>query len=144
MPQGKYIMQIEQQNQIVPSIIINKELIKIIETLIEDTTVKTDDLITLNFRDPTYSSETGGYHPVEICINGSGKFQYFTDFSYAGQRGAYAELVKELDFDFDLNLLQQMGRDYPLVQGVGLFKIFQSNFISYYKSGVFEVEVNIM
>ena len=143
MPQGKYIMQIEQQNQIAPSIIINKDLIKILETLIADTAVKTDELITLNFRDPTYTAEHGGYHPVEICINGSGTIKYITDFSFVGQ-GAYAELVKELDFDFSLNLFQQIGRNYPLEQGAGLFKIFQSNFVSYYKSGVFEVEVNIM
>ncbi|MBF0263789.1 MAG: DUF2787 family protein [Gammaproteobacteria bacterium] len=28
--------------------------------------------IILNFRDPTYSSVDGGYHPVEIMINEQG------------------------------------------------------------------------
>lgn len=30
------------------------------------------NLVTLNYRDPDYSAESGGYHPVEINIYRSG------------------------------------------------------------------------
>ena len=133
-------MKIEQQNQHVQSLKLSNDLIEIIETLTENITAN-DGYITLNFRDPTYSAVTGGYHPVEISINAAGQVQYITDFSYVGQ-GDYVELAKELDFDFSLGLFQQMGRDYPLEQGAELFQIFQSNFCSYYHSGVFKVEIS--
>jgi len=132
-------MKIEQQNQYVQSLKLTKGLIQIIEKLTENK-MPDDGFITINFRDPTYSAETGGYHPVEISINTAGQVQYITDFSYVGQ-GGYAELVKELDFDFNLGLFQHMGREYSIEQGAELFQIFQSNFCSYYHSGVFEVEV---
>ncbi len=93
-----------------------------------------------NFRDPDYSAEGGGYHPVEIYIDENGRFKYLTDFAYVGD-GHYAELVKELDFDLSLGLFQQMGRDYPIAQGKGLFRIWQSNFCAYYQSKVFTVTV---
>jgi len=127
-----------QQNT--QSLKLSKDLINIIEQQIENKKAS-DGYLTLSFRDPTYSAETGGYHPVEILINAEGSVQYITDFSFVGQ-GGYAELVKELDFDFSLGLFQHMGRDYPLEQGAELFKIFQSNFCSYYESGVYEVEVS--
>jgi len=128
-----------QQNT--QSLKLSKDLINIIEQQIENKKAS-DGYLTLSFRDPTYSSETGGYHPVEILINAAGQVQYITDFTFFCQEGGYAELVKELDFDFNLGLFQHMGRDYPLEEGAELFQIFQSNFCSYYESGVFEVEVS--
>ncbi len=58
--------------------------------------------LTFNFRNPGYSAEQGGVHPVEIrLIRGldGWLFDYVTDFSYQGQ-GQDAELCKELDFNF--------------------------------------------
>ncbi len=58
--------------------------------------------LTFNFRNPGYSAEQGGVHPVEIrLIRGldGWLFDYVTDFSYQGL-GQYAELCKELDFNF--------------------------------------------
>jgi len=133
-------MKIKQQNQYTQSLKLSQNLIEIIEKHIKDKTLD-DGYISLSFRDPTYSAEQGGYHPVEISINAVGQVQYITDFSYVGQ-GGYAELVKELDFDFNLGLFQHMGREYPIEQGAELFQIFQSNFCSYYHSGVFEVQVS--
>jgi len=134
-------MKIKPSNhQKTQSLNLSKDLINIIEQQIENKKAS-DGYLTLSFRDPTYSSETGGYHPVEILINADGQVQYITDFSFVGQ-GGYAELVKEIDFDFSLGLFQHMGRDFPLEQGAELFKIFQSNFCSYYESGVYEVEVS--
>ena len=87
-----------------------------------------------------YSAEHGGYHPVEIAINSAGEIQYITDFAYVGD-GYFAELAKEIDFDFSLGIFQHFGRDYPIRQGAELFQIWQENFCSYYDSGVFQVTV---
>lgn len=97
--------------------------------------------VIINFRDPEYSAETGGYHPVEISLDAEGVLQYATDFAYVGTP-PFAELAKELDFSFELNLFGHMGTDYPLAEGSELFGIFQQNFVSYYQSGVFQVEVS--
>ncbi len=90
----------------------------------------------LSFRDPTYCPERGGYHPVEIALNGDGSLCYITDFSYVGCP-PHAELAKEIDFDFDCGLLQHFGREFPIQQGFDLFQLWQSNFISYYSAGVY-------
>ncbi|MDX7871214.1 DUF2787 family protein [Aeromonas caviae] len=58
--------------------------------------------LTFNFRNPGYSTEQGGVHPVEIrLIRGldGWLFDYVTDFSYQGL-DQNAELCKELDFNF--------------------------------------------
>ena len=60
------------------------------------------DSVTINFRDPTYSAENGGFHPVEIRLerqNNAWHLCYITDFAYVGS-GPYVELAKDLDFDF--------------------------------------------
>jgi hypothetical protein len=99
--------------------------------------------VILNFRDPDYSVESGGYHPVEIMISKSATIAYVTEFSYCV--GQFPELVKELDWDIMANVFGHMGmRDYPIEQGAELYSIFQSNFISYYQRGVFTVSVSSM
>jgi hypothetical protein len=116
---------------------ISRKFITILSSEIAKAGIETnaiENYVILNFKDPNYSSDTGGYHPVEVMINADGTIQYITDFAYVGK-----ELVKELDFDLKLKLFQQMGRDYPIKEGRGLFRIFQSNFCSYYESGVFDV-----
>ncbi len=120
---------------------ISKKFITILSNEISKAGIRAnaiENYVILNFRDPDYSSEKGGYHPVEVMINADGTIQYITDFAYVGE----GELVKELDFDLNQKLFQQMGRDYPIEQGRGLFRIFQSNFCSYYDSGVFDVTVS--
>jgi hypothetical protein len=122
---------------------ISQQLVAIIGQEIEASKVDTSEGVILNFRDPDYSAESGGYHPVEICVNAEGRIQFITDFTYYGQ-GPYSELGKELDFDFGYGRFQQMGRDYPIKQGASLFKIWQSNFCSYYQGQVFSVSVQPM
>ena len=123
------------------SLTISNRLISILNKEIErHSEVDSSSGCIINFRDPNYSAESGGYHPVEICLDENGRIQYITDFSYVGQ-GHYAELVKELDFDFSYGLFQQMGREYPISQGAGLFKIWQSNFCDYYQYQVYTVTV---
>lgn len=123
---------------------VSKQLVAIIDKELElHNDVDTSSGVIINFRDPDYSAESGGYHPVEICVDALGRIQYITDFAYVGD-GHYAELDKELDFDFSYGKFQQMGREYPIQQGASLFKIWQSNFCSYYQSQVFEVTVQSM
>ncbi|MGB5830965.1 MAG: DUF2787 family protein [Thiohalocapsa sp.] len=94
----------------------------------------------LHFRDPDYGPEHGGYHPVEIAIAADGTLLYVTDFAYVGQ-APFAELAKELDFDFGAGLFQAMGRVFALEQGDALFQVWQQNFCAYYHGGVFTVAV---
>lgn len=96
--------------------------------------------VTINFRDPDYSSDQGGYHPVEIRIDSNGHIQYITDFSFVGVL-PFAELAKEIDFDISLSLFQHFGREFPIKAGQELFKIWQENFCSYYQMGVYEVSI---
>lgn len=99
-----------------------------------------DTAVTLNFRDPGYSAEEGGYHPVEVRIEKGGGIAYITDFAFVGMP-PYAELVKEIDFDVSLGLFQHFGREFPLECGRELFGIWQENFVSYYRSEVYRVTV---
>ena len=118
---------------------ISKKFITILSSEITKAGIESSSIenyVILNFRDPDYSADKGGYHPVEVMINADGIIQYITDFAYAAGDG---ELVKELDFDLNQKLFQQMGRDYPIQEGRGLYRIFQSNFCSYYESGVYDV-----
>jgi hypothetical protein len=119
---------------------VSKKLVAIITQELE---MHGTDIFTgfiINFRGPDYSAESGGYHPVEICVDANGRIQYITDFAYVGQ-GHYAELAKELDFDFSGGVFQQMGTVFPIRQGAGLFKMWQSNFCSYYKWQVFKTSI---
>ena len=118
-------------------------LVTLLETELDKAITVAGEGLIFNFRDPEYSAETGGYHPVEIAMDAEGKLLYITDFAYHGD-GHYAELCKELDFDFSYGLFQQMGRDYPLHEGAELFSIWQANFCAYYQAGVFEVSYSAL
>ncbi|MGU5613353.1 DUF2787 family protein [Aeromonas caviae] len=98
--------------------------------------------LTFNFRNPGYSAEQGGVHPVELrLIRGlhGWVFDYITDFSYQGL-GQDAELGKELDFNLscDEHYLQGWG-PLPSVEARELFALWQSNFIAYGQLGYFTV-----
>lgn len=97
--------------------------------------------VILSFKDPDYSADQGGYHPVEIAIDQRHRIGYITDFAYVGST-PFIELEKELDFDFSLTLFQQFGRDYPIHQGRELFHVWQKNFCAYYAMGVYQVTVD--
>jgi len=122
------------------SLVLIDRLISVLEKETESLDTEFFDQVILNFRDPNYSSETGGYHPVEISLTATGDLQYITDFAYVGA-GDMSELEKELDFDFLIELFQQYGRDYLITEGAELFKIWQENFCSYYHSGIYIVEI---
>lgn len=89
--------------------------------------------ITINFRDPNYSVDDGGYHPVEIRLENNGdcwRFCYITDFCYVGS-GYTAELAKELDFDFDAGVFQNLFGTYPIEQAIEMFQVWETNFVYY-------------
>ena len=101
--------------------------------------------VTLNFRDPNYSSDNGGYHPVEIRLekqNELWQLVYITDFSYQG--GTFPELVKEIDvcfiskqvFNVFIGWLQNRNAKE-------LLTLFISNFIAYYANDCYQVSVSV-
>lgn len=101
--------------------------------------------LTFHFRNPTYSPEQGGAHPVEIrLIRGldGWLFDYVTDFSYQGL-GQDAELCKELDFNLSCDEHYLLGwGPLPDEEARELFALWQRNFISYAQLGYFTVTVS--
>lgn len=96
--------------------------------------------ITINFRDPKYSPENGGFHPVEIRLEKDKmegqtdcwRICYITDFAYVGY-GQNSELVKELDFDFDCGLFQTLFGTFAIEGALDMYQIWEGNFIHYWQ-----------
>ncbi|MCL1096168.1 MULTISPECIES: DUF2787 family protein [Shewanella] len=94
--------------------------------------------ITVNFRDPNYTAERGGFHPVEVRLEKETNAEhgdqwrvcYITDFSYVGI-GYTAELTKELDFDFDSGIFQNALGIKPIEQASEIHPIWEQNFLAY-------------
>lgn len=106
----------------------------------KDLTNKTS--VTLNFRDPDYSAEKGGYHPVEIMLKRKGDelhILYITDFCYAGI-GPYAELVKDLDFDFGAGVFQTQYGYYRIEEASDIYPVWEQNFCTYFQNEVFHAK----
>ena len=101
---------------------------------------------TINFRDPEYCAESGGYHPVEVRLvwqNNAWHFDYITSFSFVGM-GWCAELAKELDFDFGQNCFEMRGyRPQVLAVGEEMYRLFEQNFIEYVRMDVFDVVTTV-
>lgn len=97
----------------------------------------------LTFRDPDWTPEAGGYHTVEVAVDDDGSILYITDFAYYG-RPPRCEIGKELDFDFSMGLFQHFGMEHPIRQGMELFRLWESNFISYYEMEAYTVSVSPM
>jgi len=100
--------------------------------------------VTINFRDPNYSAENGGFHPVEIRLekrNNAWHFCYVTDFAYLGS-GPYAELAKDLDFDFVAGVFQNLFGVFPIEQATDMYQIWEGNFLHYWLDvGVYFIRV---
>lgn len=100
--------------------------------------------VIINFRDPSYSAETGGFRPVEVRSIRRGDrwhIDYVTDFTFVGA-GPFAELAKDLDFDFGNQCFSSLMGDIPQRELNGLFQLWCRNFISYYREGVYQVSVS--
>ena len=106
---------------------------------------KNENVVTINFRDPNYSADGGGYHPVEIRLENDGdgwRFCYITDFCYVGS-GYMAELAKDLDFDFQAGIFQNLFGTFPIEQAAEMYQLWEQNFIYYATvSKVFEITVS--
>ena len=92
------------------------------------------DNVTINFRDPAYSAEKGGFHPVEIRLerqNNTWHPCYITDFAYVGS-GPYVELAKDLDFDFQAGVFQNLFGVFPIEQATDMYQIWEGNFLHYW------------
>ena len=127
---------------------ISSQLLEILNIKIQKAGEETEQLedIIFSFRSEDYSSELGGYHPVEIRLiktNGQWCFDYITDFAYVGC-GQDAELAKEIDFDFTNGIgFHLYSGDDDIKQFTELYKIWEMNFISYFESGVFKTKITI-
>ena len=102
--------------------------------------------ITINFRDPNYNADDGGYHPVEIRLENEGdgwRYCYITDFCYVGS-GYMAELAKDLDFDFHAGLFQNLLGVYPIEQATEVYMLWEMNFMCYVNDlKVFNVTITV-
>jgi len=128
-------MEIQSNGYVLP---IPKELVEVINQAIENSGKIGKEALYLNFRDPSYSPENGGFHPVEVMVSGAGVIQYITDFAYVGYP---AELVKEVDFDFAAGIFQHFGEERFIGNSHTFFNLWQFNFCTYYKMGVYNVTV---
>jgi hypothetical protein len=100
--------------------------------------------LTFNFRDPNYSADKGGYHPIELRIekhDDHWDFIYITDFSYQGS--PYPELVKEIDVCFETKrVFSLFGGWLSQRNGKALIKLFISNFIEYHSMNAYQTKIN--
>lgn len=100
--------------------------------------------LTFNFRDPNYSSEKGGYHPVEMRLekhNDQWQFIYITDFSYSG--GAYPELERDIDVCFETKrVFSLFGGWLNQHSAKELIKLFISNFIEYHSLETYQTTIS--
>jgi hypothetical protein len=131
-------MQIQSAGYPLP---VSQKLVTLLQRELDKSDLDSSSGVTFNLRDPDYSAESGGYHPVEIFVDEQGQIQYITDFAYYGV-GAFAELDREIDFDFSRNVFQHMGREFPIERGASLFPLWQSNFCSYVERQVFDVSIS--
>ncbi len=104
--------------------------------------------VVFNFRDSSYSSENGGWHPVEIRLfrlYDQWIFDYITDFAYCG--GPYPELVKEVDFNFSSGTASfSYVPELPITSSevMEFYSMWESNLLSYVEMGVFdEIKVTV-
>lgn len=112
---------------------------------------KSQGFVTINLRDKSYTSEGGGFHPVEIGLiklkDGSFKINYITDFAYMGNY--YPELERFLDFNFEyeefyLAPLGWLSMVEKKADAKEMYQMWEMNFISYYEMGAFdEIEVTV-
>ena len=119
---------------------LDPDFVSVVNDLLKDTSHHGSEIVALNFRDPDYSAENGGYHPVEVHVDAKGNLLSITDFAYVGAP-PFTELGIELDWDFEQDSFRQYDSFYDLECGRGLLGLYTKNFTAYYRSGVYQVEV---
>lgn len=125
---------------------VPEKLYQLINTELADTAtpVNTANAITLNFRDPGYSAETGGYHPVEIRLENKSELwqiAYITDFSFQGS--PFPELIKEIDICFITKQVFSLFCGWLQNKSAKeLLSLFIDNFIEYYSMDCYQVSIS--
>lgn len=130
------MMRIQYEDLALP---VSSTLVNHLIELLKDHDLSNSTSVTINFRDPDYSAERGGYHPVEIMLFRRGDtwhFAYITDFKYVG-KGQDVELAKDLDFDFQAGVFQTLYGYYRIEEGLDIYNVWEENFINYWQD--FEV-----
>lgn len=122
---------------------LDRRLRHLLEEKLTEAGIATETGGILSFRDPDFTPESGGFHPVEIAVGPGGQIEYVTDFAYMG-RPPFCELVKEIDFDFSLGILQHFGVRFPIRRGRDLFRLWEENFIAYHAQGAYSVTIEPM
>ncbi|OEG75174.1 hypothetical protein BEL05_02655 [Shewanella colwelliana] len=122
-----------------------KPFYSLLERVLSNTHSNSSNAITINFRDPDYSADNGGYHPVEVRLEKQQDHWrpiYITDFAFRG--GPFPELMKDIDICFNSKQV------YSLFSGwIGereareLIAMFCDNFIAYQKMGVYIVDIQL-
>jgi len=131
-------MQINAQTKIT---MLDPDFVAVLNHVLKNTTVKSSDTIAVNFRDSSYNAKScSGFHPVEIHVDSNGDILSITDFSYFGSP-PMVELGTELDWNFEQETFRQFDSFHEIAIGRSLLGLYLSNFIAYYKSGVYQVEV---
>ena len=105
--------------------------------------------ITIHFRDSTYSSELGGFHPVEVGLRemskGTVDILYITEFAFSG--GPFPELERCIDFDIgnQMAYTQMCGwQDIQHREVKELYQFWETNFLSYVEDGCLdEIQVRV-
>jgi hypothetical protein len=109
------------------------------------TNPKDANAITLNFRDPDYSADRGGFHPVEVRLEkqlNHWRLVYVTDFAFHGS--PYPELIKDIDICFNSKqVYSSIGGWISHKEGQELIELFSDNFINYHHMDVYQVQVEL-
>ena len=133
-------MQLNPQTEVT---MLPPDFVVIMNNQLRNVSLDASEIVALNFRDPSYSAENGGYHPVEIHVDSKGNILCVTDFSFAGIH-PFIELGIELDWSFDQGYFRQFETMHDLECGRSLLGLYLANFAAYYKSGVYQVEVTTL
>ncbi|MEF7129520.1 DUF2787 family protein [Escherichia coli] len=126
---------------------VTKEFQQHITTLLANQVLqKITEAVVINFRDPDYSAESGGFHPVEMRFirqDNEWYFDYVTDFSYMGR--VYPELEKEIDFCWSGNyVFHYLIGDISLAaERNELWSLWERNFMEYLSMGIYQVTVTV-
>ena len=126
---------------------VTLSLTQILKRLLVDANMPPNSkAVTINFRDPSYCAESGGFHPVEIRLEYSSttsmwQFCYITDFAYQGRY--YPELEKDIDFNFtEASGYQTYVGHHPLSHFSGLYRLWEANFRSYLVDDIYQITIN--
>ena len=123
--------------------LLDPAFVQLLNTVIKESSADTSNGVILNFRDSTYSAESGGFHPMELSVSSKGDLLYLTDFAYFGM-SPFTELGIELDWNFEQDSFRQGDSYYALQCGRSLLGLYTKNFTAYYRSGVYQVEVTVI